>query len=591
MALTKAHNRMVENAAANIKDFGATGDGTTDDTTAIQAALDSGSSVVYMPEGTYKITEQITCPANVSVYGDGKEKSIITAEGLTTGSFTDYATFLKAGSDPTQISGLSSNVTRTARTLSFSSDHTLSVGDVILIYNSTDNSFSGYRASYRAGEYCTVASVPTATSVTLESGLYEAYTAANVDVYKCDGYGSGFLRDFSVVASEVHSRNIQAILVQSCSDVEILNIGASNSVDAGLRVSRSYKVKVSGASCTQLLSSPIGTGYGLSVSNTQEIDISGDFVGTNDPVSHGSGNDFSVPTRASNVHDSVCKKIDLGGTGYGVAIDWHGNCEWCVIDNCLLYGGGVHMAGNNNRVSNVKVYGEASVIIGREILGCNHIYENIQAFTSFDGSGVSNRRTIDIGGNSDAMTSNCVYGGTMTFTNISVENNTDTNGLIDIRNRGATVDWSVVADRITYVAGNATASSTPVVSIRTVSGDDPEKVGATNIDSDLYGLDCNTVSVAPLLRQDAMSGKISLSTTTGVTNVSGAQTFNTKFAKEPSVTASIENNTTGSDTIGCYAVTPSATGFTFRVARTDSLANFSGAIDVYGQWIATLREW
>jgi polygalacturonase len=52
MALTKARNRMIDSAAVNVKDFGAVGDGATDDTSAITAALQAGKDLVYFPEGT-----------------------------------------------------------------------------------------------------------------------------------------------------------------------------------------------------------------------------------------------------------------------------------------------------------------------------------------------------------------------------------------------------------------------------------------------------------------------------------------------------------------------------------------------------------
>lgn len=55
MALTKVTFSMIDGAPANIKDFGAVGDGVTDDTTAIQEALDSSLSV-YAPAGTYVIS-------------------------------------------------------------------------------------------------------------------------------------------------------------------------------------------------------------------------------------------------------------------------------------------------------------------------------------------------------------------------------------------------------------------------------------------------------------------------------------------------------------------------------------------------------
>ena len=63
---------MADGTSANILHYGAVGDGTTDDTTAIQAALDSGALSVYVPSGTYKFTA-LTMPTTsfFTLYGDG----------------------------------------------------------------------------------------------------------------------------------------------------------------------------------------------------------------------------------------------------------------------------------------------------------------------------------------------------------------------------------------------------------------------------------------------------------------------------------------------------------------------------------------
>lgn len=52
--------------------FGATGDGTTDDSAAIQSALNASGSVVSFPEGTYKIATALSVPANTTLQGTGK---------------------------------------------------------------------------------------------------------------------------------------------------------------------------------------------------------------------------------------------------------------------------------------------------------------------------------------------------------------------------------------------------------------------------------------------------------------------------------------------------------------------------------------
>ena len=76
MALTEVHNRMIEGSVANVIDYGATGDGSTDDTAAIQLALNSGKSTVFFPAGTY-VTSNLDLPVKIAIKGEGYRRSII----------------------------------------------------------------------------------------------------------------------------------------------------------------------------------------------------------------------------------------------------------------------------------------------------------------------------------------------------------------------------------------------------------------------------------------------------------------------------------------------------------------------------------
>ena len=72
----------------SVKDFGAVGDGVTDDTAAIQAAVDyaalNSPVAVYFPAGTYDISSAVTKASlnDVTVYGDGAK--------ITFGAFTAF---------------------------------------------------------------------------------------------------------------------------------------------------------------------------------------------------------------------------------------------------------------------------------------------------------------------------------------------------------------------------------------------------------------------------------------------------------------------------------------------------------------------
>lgn len=65
----------------NVRAFGAVGDGSTDDTAAIVAALAAANAAsggeVYCPRGTYKITATLAIPANTKLCGQGPQRTII----------------------------------------------------------------------------------------------------------------------------------------------------------------------------------------------------------------------------------------------------------------------------------------------------------------------------------------------------------------------------------------------------------------------------------------------------------------------------------------------------------------------------------
>jgi len=72
-------------------DYGAKGDGATDDTTAIQTAINaSNGNPVFLPAGAYNISSALTLPANTTVMGSGLTTIAHTSAGtIFDGSATD----------------------------------------------------------------------------------------------------------------------------------------------------------------------------------------------------------------------------------------------------------------------------------------------------------------------------------------------------------------------------------------------------------------------------------------------------------------------------------------------------------------------
>lgn len=119
--LTQTIRQIRAGATVSVQQFGAIGDGVTDDTGAIQTALNSGAGTIYVPPGTYAIKTSLTIPSNTTMAGAGMFVSILKSTATTSpgqilanSSFTVGNVNIEIrdlGFDGNNASGPSGNVT------------------------------------------------------------------------------------------------------------------------------------------------------------------------------------------------------------------------------------------------------------------------------------------------------------------------------------------------------------------------------------------------------------------------------------------------------------------------------------------------
>lgn len=108
MTLTKVTYSMIDGAVVNVRDYGAKGDGVTNDTAAYLAAIATGKDV-YFPQGTYLVApvtsgspareSAAVLSANQTIFGDGADSVIQWGTGIAATRQT--LMMIKAGSNIT----------------------------------------------------------------------------------------------------------------------------------------------------------------------------------------------------------------------------------------------------------------------------------------------------------------------------------------------------------------------------------------------------------------------------------------------------------------------------------------------------------
>lgn len=118
---TGAVNRAINLKLAetvSVLDFGAVGDGLTDNTSSIQAAINYGISsgkAIFIPAGTYLLDGTLTGGANLYLFGEGVGLTILKKKSATTGHILDiYGTSNKSNIEIShiefQVNGIDSGI-------------------------------------------------------------------------------------------------------------------------------------------------------------------------------------------------------------------------------------------------------------------------------------------------------------------------------------------------------------------------------------------------------------------------------------------------------------------------------------------------
>ena len=258
-----------------------------------------------------------------------------------------------------------------------SDDHNLSVGDVIVLHDSRDSSFT---KNFQNGEYLNVRAV-NGNTIGLASRTFAQYpNIANISAVKVEQTFVS-IEDLTLqylVDNEDDIRLwIGAILCHTYGRITNVKI---NGFSTSLELLTSYNVDVESCELFPLQRISIDrtrAKYGLMVANCQSVHVSKCHIGGGQhALSTGGygGNDvFYTPNRSIYIHNNTIANEQLVNWA---SIGFHENIEYAYItDNTV---GGISVTGNMTVVENniIRKNGSGSAYLLSSILTFNHIFSN-----------------------------------------------------------------------------------------------------------------------------------------------------------------------------------------------------------------------
>jgi hypothetical protein len=338
---TKLNNQLT--SFINVKDYGAVGNGVTDDATAFQNAVNymaTNGGTMVIPSGTYKINSQITNNSftqgkNCKIIGVGSV--ILDFSAMITGLAFDLGCVAAHVEDGTPITV---DAIRGDKTIT--SALSVEKGDIIQIF-STDL-WGGFTAGFYKRELARVSSIADGV-ISLDRGIYDDYDA-----------------DTTVVINQNSARF-------EFSNITLKGNPAVNLI--GLTVRNFHNIKITDCDF-----------YSFNTSNVSLYGIYGGYIGNNrscDSIRNGFGYGIAVSICQDLVIESNtitdCRHCIMMGTatrsilvqgnhvssisGHNGPLDNHESCEYVTFRDNFVWGGGILLRGLNNNIINNTIYNTA----------------------------------------------------------------------------------------------------------------------------------------------------------------------------------------------------------------------------------------
>lgn len=308
-------------------EFGAVGDGSTDDTLALQAALDATaaqSTTLHIPRGTYKVGSQ-----GLALEGFGGSVAVVGEPGTV---LDMTATTAVDGLLITGVLGAATPLMEDASKGALSITVTMSpapaAGDILRI---TSTDVWDVAENQPKGELAEVVSV-SGDIITLVSPLFDSYRASTT-VVRPMTTPRVTIRDLTIRRNSHHA----GIRVQYARDVVISSVHLEGAREALLRMQYLYGLVVENCTGRDFFTAGSGTSYGLVILSCQHVtQIANRFRGGRHAVAHGGWLPCRDITMIGGTYDSY------HGEGGQWAVDFHSNCELVrMIGVTVLNGVGV----------------------------------------------------------------------------------------------------------------------------------------------------------------------------------------------------------------------------------------------------------